>query len=50
MFLLSAQNNFYIILSSYVEGQVKKKITFTNAFINELEKQIIIKKSVEVGQ
>ena len=25
MFLLSAQNNFYVILSSYVEGQVKKK-------------------------
>ena len=24
MFLLSAQNNFYVILSSYVEGQVKK--------------------------
>ena len=24
MFLLSAQNNFYIILSSYVEGYVKK--------------------------
>ena len=24
MFLLSAQNNFYVILSSYVEGQVKE--------------------------
>ena len=24
MFLLSAQSNFYIILSSYVEGYVKK--------------------------
>ena len=24
MFLLHAQNNFYIILSSYVEGHVKK--------------------------
>ena len=24
MFLLSAQNDFYIILSSYVEGYVKK--------------------------
>ena len=24
MLLLSVQNNFYIILSSYVEGQVKK--------------------------
>ena len=30
MFLLSAQNNFYIILSSYVEGHVKKK--FKSAF------------------
>ena len=25
MFLLSAQNNFYITLSSYVEGHVKKE-------------------------
>ena len=24
MFLLSAQNNFYVIMSSYVEGHVKK--------------------------
>ena len=24
MFLLSAQNNFYIVLSSYVQGHVKK--------------------------
>ena len=28
MFLLSAQNNFYIILSSYVQGYVKKKFKF----------------------
>ena len=27
MFLLGIQNNFYIILSSYVEGHVKKKQT-----------------------
>ena len=26
MLLLNAQNNFYIILSLYVEGHVKKKI------------------------
>ena len=25
MFLLSVQNNFYVIMSSYVEGHVKKK-------------------------
>ena len=28
MFLLITQNNFYIILSSYVEGHVKKILNF----------------------
>ena len=34
MFLLGIQNNFYIILSSYVEGQLKKTNKQTNRQTN----------------
>ena len=37
MFLLSAQNNFYVILSSYVEGYVKKNssLSFMSFLVSE---------------